>query len=669
MGKKAAGTVKRDELALFKHLSRLLKTIREHSLLPPQEQSKHYIFQQCCETLDMILDCTTIWAGCIKNEECALSVYSSVPQDSTRYAAIQHHLASLLIDRFGCQIDDFNEPVYFFIDAENPDVPGADNHYCLVWPVTYQKRRFGFLAMHCRQKNTICKMNLDVIGPVIDEVALALFSQDNSLRLKQESEFSSEIMDTVQALMVSIHPCGTIHSFNRQAEKVTGYAKEEVAGKYWVDVLINPYNRKKFQRLFAKTLRDDQENINFKAPLLSKNGTEHFISWHRSIRHDIQTGSVGLVMIGIDKTETIAADQQLHSLTARWEKIFNAIHDPVLVVSNDNLILDANPAACAAARKRREEVIGRKVCSILHLGHAEDSPCPLEQFIGYQQTRISETELPGLQGTYMLTVSPLLEENGEINATLLVARNLTKEEEVRAEAIRVAQLAAIGELASGVAHEINNPINTIINYAQIILDDPEDEEAPRNLDNIISEGKRIAGIVTNLLSFARCREELHSPAAVGSIIANSLQLVTHLLKRDGIIWQVDIDESLPTLVCNEHQLQQVVLNLLSNARFALNKRFPRPCPEKRLEISASLVNKENHETIRLIFTDHGIGIDPNIQDRLFDPFFSTKPKGEGTGLGLSVSYGLIKDHGGHIKVQSKQGEYTTFIIDLPVQSP
>ncbi len=261
------------------------------------------------------------------------------------------------------------------------------------------------------------------------------------------------------------------------------------------------------------------------------------------------------------------------------------------MVSNDNRILEANPATCAAAKKRRDQVIGQKVCDILHGGHAGENKCPLEQFISYQKTQITETELHGLHGKYMLTVSPLLEENGEINATLLLARNLTEEEVVRAEAIRAAQLAAIGELASGIAHEINNPINGIINYAQIILDEPDDPETNENLGNIISEGKRIAGIVSNLLDFARRREEILAPARIEKMISNSLQLVAHLLKTDGIICSVNIDDSLPPLMCNEQQLQQVVLNMISNARYALNKRYPKPCPEKKLEIKGELINQ------------------------------------------------------------------------------
>lgn len=263
-------------------------------------------------------------------------------------------------------------------------------------------------------------------------------------------------------------------------------------------------------------------------------------------------------------------------------------------------------------------------------------------------------------------MTPLIEENGDVNATLLLARNLTEEEVVRAEAIRVAQLAAIGELASGVAHEINNPINGIINYAQIILDEPDDPESSDNLRNIISEGKRIAGIVSNLLDFARRREEIPTCSDISKIIYSSIQLVNHLLKKDGITCTINIDETLPPLKCNEQQLQQVVLNIISNARYAVNKRFPEHCKEKKIEITARLLSKKEGECIRLTFRDSGMGIIPEIRNRLFDPFFSTKPKGEGTGLGLSISHGIISDHGGIIRVQSKPGEWTKFTIDLPI---
>ena len=656
-----------EALKLFQHRNRLLTSIREHSLLEPEEQSYSYIFQRSCEILADAFHCSGVWAGDIDKEKGNLVLYASSPPTPPANASARDDLAHLLLKRFGDDLHSFTTPILLHLDKSEYRENKDHGLHCMIWPVGYQQRVYGFVVMHCREQINICELKNEFICHVIDDIALAFFSQDTALRLKVERDFNKEIIDSIQALMVSISPCGTIVSFNRRAEQVTGYREREILEKYWVDVMISPRKRREFQQFFSETLKGAQANINFTAPLLTKDGTERFISWHGSIRHNIDQGKIGLVMLGIDETKSLAADQQLNMFTARWEKIFIAIQDPALVVSNDYKILEANPATFAAAKKHRVDVIGRNICEILHGGHSSGNQCPVEQLIGHQQTRISETDLHGLHGTYMLTVSPLVEENGEINATLLVARNLTAEEVLRAEAIRAAQLAAIGELASGVAHEINNPINGIINYAQIILDAPEDPEATDHLRNIISEGKRIAGIISKLLDFARRREEVLAPSAIKKIIANSLQLVDHLLKKDGIVYSVNLPDSLPLLMCNEQQLQQVVLNMISNARFALNKKYPRPCPEKRLEIQGELHKQEEIESIRLTFTDYGIGIEPEILDRLFDPFFSTKPKGEGTGLGLSISHGLVRDHGGYIRVQSKLGEWTRFIIDLPIQ--
>ncbi len=655
-----------EALNLFRHRNRLLTAIREQSLFDPEEQSYAKIFQCCCTALAGAFHCAFVWAGDIDRDKDELIPFAASPSSIIRDSSVQNRLTKIVVEQFSDNSRSPTQPFYTHFSPETAAQNRTANYNCVVWPVRYQHRTYGFVAMHCREHINICDLKIEFIAHVIDDIALALYSQDTVRTLKIQRDFNKDIVDTIQALMVTISPCGTIISFNRRAELVTGYKELEIIGKYWVDVMTSPYNRLEFQQLFSEILKGPQANIHFTAPLLTKDGTERIIIWHGSIRQNIDQGNVGLVMIGIDETEKLTADQQLKMFTARWEKIFIAIQDPALVVSNDNKIIEANPATCAAAKKLRNQVIGQKVCDILHGGHGRKNKCPVEQLINQQKTQITETELHGLHGTYMLTVSPLLEENGEINATLLLARNLTEEEVVRAEAIRAAQLAAIGELASGVAHEINNPINGIINYAQIILDEPDDPETNENLSNIISEGKRIAMIVSNLLDFARRREEVLAPAEMEKMVANSLQLVNHLLKTDGIVCSVNIDASLPPLMCNEQQLQQVILNMISNARYALNKRFPKGCPEKQLAIKGELIKQQGVHFIRLTFADNGIGIAQEIQNRLFDPFFSTKPKGEGTGLGLSISHGLVRDHGGHIRVKSNRREGTKFIIDLPV---
>jgi len=187
-----------------------------------------------------------------------------------------------------------------------------------------------------------------------------------------------------------------------------------------------------------------------------------------------------------------------------WEQLFNAIQDPVIVVSPDGIIIEANNATLLAAKKERKEVVGKGICKIVHGGRWPHIKCPLEEFLKTCSPKVEETRLPGLFGEYSFTISPVKEPDGTINKIMLIARELTVDESRRVDSIRTAKLAAIGELAAGVAHEINNPITGIINFAQILLDNYTlDTTGESIIHKIIHEGDRIASITHNLLSFSR----------------------------------------------------------------------------------------------------------------------------------------------------------------------
>jgi signal transduction histidine kinase len=310
-------------------------------------------------------------------------------------------------------------------------------------------------------------------------------------------------------------------------------------------------------------------------------------------------------------------------------------------------------------------VIGASVCTILHGGRRAGSTCPLEEQIKSGKSRILQTELSGLHGDYLLTISPLSDSAGAEEATLLVARDLTEEERHKAEALRAAQLASIGELAAGVAHEINNPINGILNYAQMLKDLAADNQSEEIISRIDAEGKRIASIVRNLLDFSRHRVEEPEPVDGAALLNDCLELVKHQLLRDHIIIEEAIDQDLPLIFCNPSQVQQVFLNIISNSRYALNKRYPGSHPNKKLHLSITPATEDKRPCIRFNLMDFGTGIEHHLINRVFDPFFSTKPNGEGTGLGLSISYGLIRDNGGSLRIKSLHNSYTTVTIDLP----
>ncbi len=664
-------------MELFEQRNKILDVIGTASTNYQEGKTKDKILEQCCKILIENNDFCLVWAGKrVDGEEDIMpvaAVNSAELTDRDCMKMVEQVVLDMHESNPAAQALTGKKPVIVQNIHENDELKSLQRiaaktgfKSCSSWPLLYKDYEYGVLSIHSTDANCFNEVEVDFLQNIIADISLALYSLDTTIRLQVERDFNREIVDTVQALMVSISPCGQILSFNTEAEGVTGYWEEEVKGKYWVDVLLSPQHRKQQQQLLSKVLKGKGRDMNFQAPLETSTGEQRIINWHGSIRPEVkEKGRVGLVLFGQDITEQLEADHALDQALDQWKNIFITIQDPALIVSRDNIIIDANPATFTAARKTRDEVIGRKVCEILHGGRRDRAICPLEAIISTGKSRILETELRGLHGYYLLTVSPL--STSDSHATLLVARDLTEEELLQAEAMRAAQLASIGELAAGVAHEINNPINGIINYAQLLLDDMAEDAPDRDLlFRIIKEGKRVGGIAHKLLDFARQGEEEVEPADITVIVDDCTSLIDHQLKKDGIILENDLSGNLPWVVCNSQQIQQVVLNILSNARYALNQKYPTHDPGKKISLTAQTQKRDQQEYVVLTVTDFGTGIEHDIMDRLSDPFFSTKPKGEGTGLGLSISHGLINENKGFLRIRSELGQSTSLIVGLPI---
>ena len=205
-----------------------------------------------------------------------------------------------------------------------------------------------------------------------------------------------------------------------------------------------------------------------------------------------------------------------------------------------------------------------------------------------------------------------------------------------------------------------------MNYAQLILDSLTAESPIRfHAEEILRETDRVANIVGSLLTFARQDKQAHSPAAIGDIVESPLRLVRTVLRRDQIILEVNIPPDLPRIKCRSQQIQQVVMNLITNARDALNERFPGADDDKRLVLRASEFERDGRRWIRMTVEDHGAGIPEAVRDRIFEPFFTTKLRDHGTGLGLSISHGIVQDHHGEMHFETEVGRGTRFNVDLP----
>jgi len=236
----------------------------------------------------------------------------------------------------------------------------------------------------------------------------------------------------------------------------------------------------------------------------------------------------------------------------------------------------------------------------------------------------------------------------------------------------MARLAAIGELSTGAAHEMNNILSGIVSYSKLLLEERTSSGIDTELLKCIHEGSnRISEILHNLLTFARREPDELVIVDVKEVIDAAVSLVTYKLSRDGIVVAVDIEAGLPALRCRRQKIQQVLLNLLNNAHYALNLKFFRSSDHKEIRIHAMPAHSDDERLqpgVRITVHDNGIGIPQETLPHIFEPFFTTKGRMEGTGLGLSISYSIIKDHGGEIQVQSEPGQYTMFAITLPAES-
>ncbi|MEW6500552.1 MAG: ATP-binding protein, partial [Thermodesulfobacteriota bacterium] len=401
----------------------------------------------------------------------------------------------------------------------------------------------------------------------------------------------------------------------------------------------------------------------------TKDGRIRTIAKNADLLRDADGRLIGAVESFEDVTVKLDVERQLRTERDKLHGMLSALGQGMHILNRDFEIEYQNEVL----RTLFGDKLGEK-CYRVYKGR--EMPCEVcRMHAAIESGAVQRTEEIMANGRcYEQSYAPFLDVDGETKALILL-RDITEEKALQAETMRAGQLASIGELAAGVAHEINNPINGIINYAQVLLDESSQVHLDLIGDNqvmldvlqrIIKEGERIAAIVRNLLAFSRQREKHAEEVSLATVIDDSLVLIKHQLQKDGITVVVEAAADLPPVEVNPQQLQQVFLNLFSNARYALNQRYKAKTAEKRLEILAGRIAIEGQPWLRTTVKDYGTGIPPEIVGHIFDPFFSSKKPGDGTGLGLSISHGLVRDMHGRLHVESEPGHYTAMMIDLPL---
>ena len=378
------------------------------------------------------------------------------------------------------------------------------------------------------------------------------------------------------------------------------------------------------------------------------------------------------------KEEKERAEEALIESERKYRGLFNDALDMIHIVDESGRIIDANPAELKTLGYTRQEYIGKPLIETVHPEYLAITRKNLEKVLGGEIIDKYETALVTKDGEKVdveVAVVPQIEE-GNIVAVRAIMRNIT--ERIKAEAEKkelesqfrqVQKMEALGTLAGGIAHDFNNILSVIIGYADLaMLKLPEGSLEIKHLTQVRKGAGRARDLVQQILTFTRQSEQEQKPVYVDLMVKEAIKML-----RASMPTTIEIRQDIQTdllIISDPTQIHQIMMNLCTNASHAMDEKGG------RLEVILSKVNMDVVTArqfpdlaigpyVKLTVTDTGNGMPPAVLERIFDPYFTTKPKGEGTGLGLSVVHGIVKSCGGAITVVSEPGEGTTFQVYLP----
>ncbi|NSW85518.1 MAG: PAS domain S-box protein [Syntrophobacteraceae bacterium] len=355
--------------------------------------------------------------------------------------------------------------------------------------------------------------------------------------------------------------------------------------------------------------------------------------------------------------------ERLASTERKYRSFFESSQDMIVVASEDGTVIEVNPEAA--------RMFGVSRC------REAGSGCSFKDFFIFEQDwssvaaamqadgRIPETEFR-LRGTGGVQFSGLLSGTAEKSSACgsvtmhFLVKDISRRKNMEQQLLQADKLASIGQLAAGIAHEINNPLSIILGYTQLLLrGEPQGTQHYQDYKIMEKHARTCKTIVGDLLSFSRSTRTRKDVGHLHTAINEILGVLRNHFELDQVKLEKELDPAMPEMVMDEPKIKQVLMNLLMNAKQAIGKKGT-------IYLLTRYEAPRGQAVVRV--ADTGTGISPEHLSRIFDPFFTTKGTGEGTGLGLSVSYGIVKDHGGEILVESRPGKGSVFTVILPVNT-
>lgn len=364
------------------------------------------------------------------------------------------------------------------------------------------------------------------------------------------------------------------------------------------------------------------------------------------------------VFLVVVKDITVQHDKELELL--RFSEVIHRTVNPIQITNPEGKIIYVNPAYVNISGYSREELIGKNP-SVLSSGkHTSDFWKKVwakiltgQQWVGQIQNKRKSGELFHSE----LVISPIVDEQKKVIGFMGAHRDITEQKNLERQVVRSQKMETFGTLAAGIAHEVGNPLTSISSLVQLVQRQSSDDFVQEKLELVKNQINRISKILRELVDFSRPSTHDIKDVSVNLILREALNIVQYGKKSRATVFDVALEENLQMVHAVPDQLLQVYLNILMNAVDA--------CEGKRGQIFVT--SAARGDCVEAVFKDNGSGISEKNLGKLFDPFFTTKEVGKGTGLGLWVSLGIVRNFGGDIFVESEEGKSTTFTVRLPVK--
>ncbi|MBN1857205.1 MAG: PAS domain S-box protein [Dehalococcoidia bacterium] len=477
--------------------------------------------------------------------------------------------------------------------------------------------------------------------------------EQKELELRRSRERYRTIFNSVNDTLLLIGKDGTVLDVNPRIAEMGGYDPTDLVGRN-IRHLSRMMPKKSLAIVLLNFTRRlaGQQMSPYQVEMVKANGQKVLIEISATaVRQDEKV--VGTLAVLRDITLREKNIAMLKAQNALIDRILSTMPDAVAVLDGDSNFVLANQALHESFGLRKDEVIGRHISELLPVKELQQAIDAV--LAGKRETSTLEFRhtIAEKERIFVVNLFPMNE-----NEILLVLDDVTGERDRQERLYLTDRLASVGEMASGIAHELNNPLTSVIGLSELLTEENLPEELREDIEAINQEAQRAAVIVRNLLTFARKHNPTRKPMQINDVISDVLRLRAYEHRVHNIKINSNLAEGLPQVSADYFQMQQVLLNVILNAENAVT--------EDRESGSITISSDIQDSTVRVTITDDGPGISNQHMARIFDPFFTTKEVGKGTGLGLSICFGIVRQHGGVIRAESEPHKGATFIIELPV---